>query len=489
MITFVVFFVVTVLIVKNDYLLRRGHVILEAIFKGAGHVYMIINYLLFIPSLMIFAEVERCDHVSLSPYHFTCLEGPHFSIIIFVAFSALLALTTVVYGNLFINAQFPDPDIPFACWDSKARVVLSVWKVVYIFHYDLLDVRYRMALRIGAFAILVYKLVIQLELPRMYNKLLHWFDTLVSSVVMTLHVFIILEDMLDEQVYFELLPVIALVAVSLAGILITQESYKLRELIARDNRVHQLFKNEMDMHLYINLLLYELVKLKSLDKGVSHSSTPQIFTIISRHMEHCRNEDCICKKYEPEYDKKFSSIGSRRLTMRQSTSFSSIDYMFKKKIPIKISYEAKCGIFMAEISDCIDRFLEDNKNSVGLKLQKSFFNHAYMNSSYKALFVQLENSHACSSFRGRINIYHVKTQIQEQMTQSEASPFSMDITTCLKFENQRVLFEQKIIDLCMVCESFWNALIQAENDYKVDKIHALLLETATTIIRIKQIFN
>jgi hypothetical protein len=62
-------------------------------------------------------------------------------------------------------------------------------------------------------------------------------------------------------------------------------------------------------------------------------------------MEHCRNDDCICKKYEVEFDKKFSSIGSRRLTMRQSTSFSSVDYMLKKKIPIKISYETKCGIF------------------------------------------------------------------------------------------------------------------------------------------------
>ena len=74
-------------------------------------------------------------------------------------------------------------------------------------------------------------------------------------------------------------------------------------------------------------------------------------------MEHCRNDECICKKYEPEYDKKFSSIGSRRLTMRQSTSFSSVDYMMKKKFPIKISYDTKTDIFLAEIADCIDRFL------------------------------------------------------------------------------------------------------------------------------------
>lgn len=76
------------------------------------------------------------------------------------------------------------------------------------------------------------------------------------------------------------------------------------------------FKSETDMELYISLLFLELEKLKDPQKGVEHSSTSSIFTIISRHMEHCRSEECICKKYEPEYDKKFSSIGSRRLTMR-----------------------------------------------------------------------------------------------------------------------------------------------------------------------------
>lgn len=133
-------------------------------------------------------------------------------------------------------------------------------------------------------------------------------------------------------------------------------------------------------------------------------------------MEACRKDDCMCKKYEPEFDKKFSSIGSRRLTMRQSTSFSSMDYMLKKKIPIKIAYETKCFIYMAEISDCIDRFIVEHPKSVGLKLLKSFFNHSFANSSYKALFVQLENSHSCTSFRGKINIYHLKTKIQEEMT-------------------------------------------------------------------------
>ena len=87
-----------------------------------------------------------------------------------------------------------------------------------------------------------------------------------------------------------------------------------------------------------------------------------------------------------------------------------------KKIPIKISYESKCQIFMAEIADCLERFLStplcrQSGAGVGLKLQKSYFYHAYMESSYKALFVQLENSLSCSTFRGKVHIYHLKTRI------------------------------------------------------------------------------
>lgn len=42
---------------------------------------------------------------------------------------------------------------------------------------------------------------------------------------------------------------------------------------------------------------------------------------------------------------------------------------------------------MAEITDCIDRFLVEYPKSVGLKLLKSFYHHAYTQSSYKGLFV------------------------------------------------------------------------------------------------------
>jgi len=193
--------------------------------------------------------------------------------------------------------------------------------------------------------------------------------------------------------------------------MLSRQVSKSKRLLSKDNRHKNQFKNLQEMELYVCILLNELAKLRNKRHGEAYSTLPQVFTVLSRHMEFCRNDECICKKYEPEYDKKFSSIGSRRLTMRQSTSFSSADVIFKKKIPIKISYENKCQIYCAEISDCIENFLAVYPKAVGLKLLKSEFNHRFMHSSYKALFVQLENSYQCTNFLGKINIYHLKTRI------------------------------------------------------------------------------
>lgn len=59
----------------------------------------------------------------------------------------------------------------------------------------------------------------------------------------------------------------------------------------------------------------------------------------------------------------------------------------------------------------------------------------------------------------------------------------------MKFEAKRVIFEQTIVDLCMICETFWNELTQTEHDYKVMKVYHLVLEIAKTIIAIKAMFN
>ena len=110
-------------------------------------------------------------------------------------------------------------------------------------------------------------------------------------------------------------------------------------------------------------------------------------------MEECINEHCPCKNYEPEYDKKFTSVASKRITkllssagsMGGSRQGSTLTDM--KRLPFKISYKTKVEIFKKEFEDRIDKFLEVYPKAYGVKLLKSFFNHKYCESSFKALFV------------------------------------------------------------------------------------------------------
>lgn len=169
----------------------------------------------------------------------------------------------------------------------------------------------------------------------------------------------------------ELLPILIILNLLAFAILIVREKYRSNEMIARDNQDLDLFEEETDMELYINILLEQLSILEIGENlnGISadqYASSPHIFTIISRHMENCSNEDCICKRYEPEFDRKFSTFAmtSRRFTKRQSSSMtnsfvgSGDASSIRKKIPIKISFDSKCQIFKAELADCLERFLQ-----------------------------------------------------------------------------------------------------------------------------------
>ena len=80
-----------------------------------------------------------------------------------------------------------------------------------------------------------------------------------------------------------------------------------------------------------------------------------------------------------------------------------------KRLPYKLSYKTKIDIFKKEFEIRIDKFLEAYPKAFGIKLLKSFFHHKYCDSSYKALFVQLENAITCKNFNGKIFIYHLKT--------------------------------------------------------------------------------
>lgn len=62
-------------------------------------------------------------------------------------------------------------------------------------------------------------------------------------------------------------------------------------------------------------MIHELQKLVTNEE---YGQEKHIHAVISRHMEECKNESCPCKNYEPEYDKKFTTVGSKRLTVNLS---------------------------------------------------------------------------------------------------------------------------------------------------------------------------
>ena len=100
-----------------------------------------------------------------------------------------------------------------------------------------------------------------------------------------------------------------------------------------------------------------LQELQRLVLSEDYGQEKHIHAIISRHMEECTTDSCPCKSYEPEYDKKFTSIGSnqngsRKLTMQTVTMGGTISHMGSnaslndlKRLPYKVTYKTKVEIF------------------------------------------------------------------------------------------------------------------------------------------------
>ena len=173
-------------------------------------------------------------------------------------------------------------------------------------------------------------------------------------------------------------------------------------------------------------------------------------------MEECQNDSCPCKNYEPEYDKKFTTVGSKRALSKSLTFGGSIGNAASslsdlKRLPYKVTYKTKVEVFKKEFEYRVEKFVEQYPKSYGIKLLKSFFHHKYCDSSFKALFVQLENSISCKNFKGKVFIYHLKTQIQDEMNKSLESPLSIDINQLLRFETFKIDFERNLEDLSFSC--------------------------------------
>ena len=54
--------------------------VLNWYFYGVGHILIVITSVLYVPSLIVFAEIERCQPPGTVPYDptlFTCKDGQH----------------------------------------------------------------------------------------------------------------------------------------------------------------------------------------------------------------------------------------------------------------------------------------------------------------------------------------------------------------------------------------------------------------------------
>jgi hypothetical protein len=137
---------------------------------------MILNYVIYIPLIILLEEPVRCSTDGLNnDYNFTCFDKEHISILTFSSVISFSLLLLVVYTNLFVNCQFPNEKLPFSCWDRIPAVIKSVWKIIYIYHYDVLDERYYTAMRLGSFIFLVYIIYKRMNLPKIYHRLTNYY--------------------------------------------------------------------------------------------------------------------------------------------------------------------------------------------------------------------------------------------------------------------------------------------------------------------------
>jgi hypothetical protein len=117
------------------------------------------------------------------------------------------------------------------------------------------------------------------------------------------------------DLFSTLVTITSLVYFALAGVIlglfeICIINMKEQQVISTGSDIKN-YHNLFQVELYVVVMLHELEHLAT---NEDYGQEKHIHAVISRHMEECTNEACPCKNYEPEYDKKFTTAGSKRLT-------------------------------------------------------------------------------------------------------------------------------------------------------------------------------
>lgn len=114
----------TIIVINNENLLRKTSQqkqgngkevmvsILEFLFRLIGQLLILIATVLFVPSLILYAETERCKKESeLLPgdenVYFTCGDVTHSAAVASTTIGVLCMVICAVFAILFVNSQFP----------------------------------------------------------------------------------------------------------------------------------------------------------------------------------------------------------------------------------------------------------------------------------------------------------------------------------------------------------------------------------------------
>jgi hypothetical protein len=224
--------------------------------------------------------------------------------------------------------------------------------------------------------------------PSIYNRIVHLLMVFLECQIFVFSVFSCFEGLAKIVISLTGALFISLCGIVMGVLLYFAIEKREKDAISTDTDIKN-FKNLFQIELFLVVMLHELERLVLSEE---YGQEKHVHAVISRHMEECTNEACPCKNYEPEYDKKFTTIGSKKLTgslsmggtlgLGTATSLQEL-----KRLPYKITYRTKVDIFKQEFEIRVDSFLEAFPKAYGIKLLKSFFNHKYCDSSYKALFV------------------------------------------------------------------------------------------------------
>jgi hypothetical protein len=291
-----------------------------------------------------------------------------------------------------LTKLFPNDQIPWSSWNEKSRSFRNYYKALQVFALSLIPPSYEVFINIGLI-FFAYSIVSnRYEIPQKYNRVVHVTIVILECQLFTFSFFAFLVAVLNFKMTGTSLIFVALIGFFMATLMIYKIDTNEHEILSVSSDIKH-FESSSEIELYLVVMLHELERLTQSEE---YAHEKHVHAIVGRHMEECQNEGCPCKNYEPEYDKKFTTqLFSRRFTKQFSVGFSSGSSGYKssnsivdlKRLPYKINYKTKVEIFKKEFEDRVESFLEENPKSCGIKLLKSFFNHKYCDSSYKALFV------------------------------------------------------------------------------------------------------